>query len=234
MPQPKLRQEWLALLANQFETPSMQALRQFLVAEKAAGKTVYPPGPQIFAALEATPPAAVRAVLLGQDPYHGPGQAHGLCFSVRKGQRIPPSLRNIYAELEADLGIAPATDGDLSHWAQQGVLLLNTTLTVEQGRPGSHRGQGWEDFTDAVIRIVNDHCAPSVFLLWGSEAQRKAAYIDKIRHRVLSAPHPSPLSAHRGFLGCRHFSQTNAFLRSAGRGEIDWRLPATVQSGSSR
>lgn len=234
MPQPRLRDEWLALLADQFNTPTMRALRQFLVDEKAAGKTVYPPGSEIFSALEATPPAAVRAVVLGQDPYHGPGQAHGLCFSVRRGQPIPPSLRNIFTELEADLGIAPASHGDLSHWARQGVLLLNATLTVERGRPGSHRGRGWEEFTDTVVGAVNDRCAPSVFMLWGSAAQRKAAAIDTSRHCVLRAPHPSPLSAHRGFLGCRHFSQANAFLRSAGRGEIDWRLPISAQSDSSR
>jgi uracil-DNA glycosylase len=167
----------------------------------------------------------VRVVILGQDPYHGPGQAHGLAFSVRPGVRVPPSLVNIYKELHADLGIPPARHGFLEHWARQGVLLLNTCLTVEQGLAASHKGRGWEGFTDAVIAQVTGRDRPCAFLLWGSHAQKKAAFVDSSRHLVLKAPHPSPLSAHAGFLGCRHFSRTNQWLAAQGQPPIDWALP---------
>ncbi|MBT7311985.1 MAG: uracil-DNA glycosylase, partial [Halieaceae bacterium] len=179
---------------------------------------------EYFAALNATPPSSVRAVVLGQDPYHGPGQAHGLSFSIKGGGRTPPSLRNIFRELVSDLGIAAPESSDLTQWAGQGVLLLNNVLSVERGSAGSHQGKGWEHFTDAVVRAVNQGEYPVVFMLWGSHAQRKGAAIDRSRHCVLQAPHPSPLSAHRGFLGCGHFSRANAFLRAHQRGEVDWSL----------
>ncbi len=219
-----LRQEWLALLEREFEQEYMIQLGEFLRAEKAAGKVVYPPGADFFAALEATPPSAVKVIILGQDPYHGPGQAHGLSFSVKGGQRIPPSLQNIFRELHEDEGLVPPTQGDLSMWAERGVLLLNSVLSVERGLAGSHQGKGWEQFTDAVIARLNMSHAPLVFMLWGAQAQRKGAGIDRDRHCVLTAPHPSPLSAHRGFLGCRHFSQANAFLISNQREPVDWSL----------
>jgi uracil-DNA glycosylase len=210
----------------------MAALRAFLIAEKQAGKRIFPAGSEWFRALDLTPLDKVRVVILGQDPYHGAGQAHGLCFSVRPGTRIPPSLVNIYKEMEADLGIPPARHGFLEHWAEQGVLLLNSVLTVEMGLAASHQGRGWERFTDAVIRLVNARGEPAVFLLWGSHAQKKAAFVDSIdrggRHLVLKAAHPSPLSAHSGFFGCRHFSQANAFLESRGQTPIDWALPAAA------
>lgn len=219
-----LRPEWREPLQPEFDADYMAQLRAFLVAEKAAGKTIYPKGSEWFRALELTPPEAVRVVILGQDPYHGLGQAHGLCFSVRPDVRIPPSLVNIYKELEADLGIPRARHGFLEHWAQQGVLLLNSVLTVEAGQAASHAGKGWERFTDAVIRIVNDRDQPVVFLLWGAYAQRKAVCVDRQRHLVLTAAHPSPLSAHNGFLGCRHFSQANRWLADQGAQPIDWAL----------
>lgn len=218
----RLCREWLSLLEPAFSSSYMADLKAFLKAEKAAGKQIYPPGHEFFAALDATPPSRVRVVLIGQDPYHGPGQAHGLSFSVRKGQPIPPSLRNIFAELQADLSMAPPEHGDLTGWAKQGVLLLNSVLSVEQGLPGSHQGRGWEAFTDAVIAAINSGDQPVVFLLWGKQAQQKGAVINPDKHCVLSAPHPSPLSAHRGFLGCKHFSQANRFLRANGYQPIDW------------
>lgn len=221
----RLRQEWLDTLGDEFEQPYMTELSAFLRAEKAAGKQIYPPGRQIFAALEATVPEHVRVVILGQDPYHGPGQAHGLSFSVQRGVPVPPSLRNMYAELERDLGIPPARHGYLAHWAEQGVLLLNAVLTVEAGQAGSHQKRGWERFTDRVVSVVNADPAPKVFMLWGAHAQRKGAAINQDQHRVLTAPHPSPLSAHRGFIGCGHFGEANRFLEQAGRGSIDWALP---------
>ncbi|QJQ31953.1 uracil-DNA glycosylase [Sphingomonas lacunae] len=221
-----LRPEWREPLQPEFDADYMAQLRAFLVAEKAAGKTIYPRGGEWFRALELTPPEAVRIVILGQDPYHGPGQAHGLCFSVRPNVRIPPSLVNIFKELEADLGIARSCHGFLDHWARQGVLLLNSVLTVEAGQAASHAGKGWERFTDAVIRIVNEREQPVVFLLWGAYAQRKAAFVDRQRHLVLTAAHPSPLSAHNGFLGCRHFSQANQWLADQGVSPVDWALPA--------
>ena len=182
--------------------------------------------------MDRTPLDRVRVVLLGQDPYHGPGQAHGLCFSVPPGIAVPPSLRNIYKELQDDLAIPPAKHGCLESWAEQGVLLLNSVLTVEAGRPASHAGHGWERFTDEVIRLVAERAPPSVFLLWGRYAQAKAAFVDPARHLLLKAAHPSPLAAHSGFFGCRHFSKANGFLEAKGRGAIDWRLPEAESSGA--
>lgn len=221
---PDLEPGWLAVLGDVFEQPFMHQLRQFLVEEKRQ-HTVYPPGKDIFAAFRHTPFQQVRVVILGQDPYHGPGQAHGLCFSVRPGVPPPPSLQNIFAEIQSDLGIVRPRHGYLTHWADQGVLLLNTVLTVRAGQAGSHQGRGWEVFTDRVIHELNRRQEGLVFLLWGSPAQRKAAGVDRNRHLVLTAPHPSPLSAHRGFLGCKHFSQTNAWLAARGQQIIDWGLP---------
>jgi len=225
----KLHPSWLAPLEEEFAQPYMASLRDYLRAEKAAGKRIFPAGSEWFRALDLTPLEQVRVVILGQDPYHGEGQAHGLCFSVKPGVRTPPSLVNIYKEMETDLGIPRAQHGFLEHWAKQGVLLLNAVLTVEMGRAAAHQGRGWERFTDAVIRLVNARPEPVVFLLWGSHAQKKAAFVDSIdkggRHLVLKAPHPSPLSAHSGFFGSRHFSKANAFLESIGQKPIDWALP---------
>ncbi len=229
----RLDESWKAPLLGTFASPAMQALKQFLASERAAGKTIYPRPSRWFAALDATPLAAVRVVILGQDPYHGPDQAMGLCFSVPPGVRPPPSLINIYKELERDLGPdwARPDHGDLSRWAAQGVLLLNSVLTVEAGQPASHAGKGWEGFTDAVIRLVAAQERPVVFLLWGGYAQKKASFVRDVaaggHHLVLKAAHPSPLAAHNGFFGCRHFSRANAFLERAGRGTIDWRLAPT-------
>ncbi len=221
----RLHESWKTRLAPVFGTPQMQALREFLRTEKAAGKTIYPPSAQIFAALDNTPFDAVKVVILGQDPYHGPGQAHGLCFSVQPGVRPPPSLLNIFKEIESDLGIPRPDHGYLMHWAQQGVLLLNAVLTVERAQAGSHQGKGWEVFTDAVIEALNREREGLVFLLWGSPAQAKGRLVDPSRHHVLKARHPSPLSAHSGFFGCRHFSQANAWLQARGEAPIDWSLP---------
>lgn len=218
----QLPDSWLTPLAAEFDAPYMQELRAFLVAEKAAGKTIYPPGSLWFNALNSTPLDQVNVVIIGQDPYHGPYQAHGLCFSVPDGVRIPPSLHNIYAELERDLGIPRPAHGNLSHWASRGVLLLNAVLTVEAGRANSHQGRGWERFTDQVIRTVNREREGVVFMLWGSYAQKKGAVIDRQRHLVLSAPHPSPLSAHRGFIGCGHFSAANRYLQQHGKAPVQW------------
>jgi len=220
-----LEPTWHSRLGDCLQRPDMQALAAFLRAEKAAGKHIYPPSRQIFAAFEAAPFDAVKLVILGQDPYHGPGQAHGLCFSVQPGVPVPPSLQNIFAEIERDLGIPRPDHGCLLPWARQGVLLLNAVLTVEAGRAGSHQGKGWEGFTDAAIEALNREREGLVFLLWGSYAQRKGALIDGRRHRVLKAPHPSPLSAHRGFIGCGHFSAANRYLQQQGKTPIDWRLP---------
>jgi uracil-DNA glycosylase len=221
----KLHDSWKAPLGPQFASPYMQELKRFLLDEKARGRRIFPKGSEYFRALDLTPLDKVRVVILGQDPYHGEGQAHGLCFSVRPGVRTPPSLVNIYKEIESDLGVRPARHGFLEHWAEQGVLLLNSVLTVQMGQAASHRDRGWEKFTDAIIRLVNDKPDPVVFLLWGSYAQRKAGFVDTSRHLVLKAPHPSPLSAHNGFFGCQHFSQANAFLESKGLPPIDWALP---------
>ena len=228
----KLHPSWLEPLQDEFAQPYMQALRTYLTAEREAGKRIFPRPSQWFSALDLTPLDRVRVVILGQDPYHGEGQAHGLCFSVQPDVRTPPSLVNIYKEMEADLGIPRARHGFLEHWARQGVLLLNAVLTVEMSRAASHQGRGWERFTDAVIRLVNARPDPVVFMLWGSHAQKKAAFVDSIdrggRHLVLKAPHPSPLSAHTGFFGCRHFSKANAFLTERGMKPIDWRLPEST------
>ncbi len=225
----KLHPSWLSALSNEFEKPYMVELKQFLSEEKANGKIIYPAGSNWFSAFNDTPFDQVKVVILGQDPYHGPQQAHGLCFSVLPGVAIPPSLKNIYKELQSDLGISPPAHGCLTHWARQGVLLLNATLTVEQGNAGAHQGQGWERFTDHAVALLNEQRQGLVFMLWGSYAQKKGAFIDKSKHLVLTAPHPSPLSAHRGFLGCKHFSQANHYLEKAGSKPIDWQLPPIEQ-----
>ncbi|NCT70603.1 MAG: uracil-DNA glycosylase [Xanthomonadaceae bacterium] len=225
----KLEPSWKAHIGDWLQRPDMRELSAFLRQRKAAGARIYPPGPQIFAAFDATPFDAVKVVILGQDPYHGPGQAHGLCFSVLPGVPVPPSLVNIYKEINADLGIAPPDHGCLLPWARQGVLLLNAVLTVEEGKAGAHQGKGWEGFTDHAIETLAREREGLVFLLWGSYAQAKGKIIDTRRHRVLRAPHPSPLSAHRGFLGCGHFSATNQYLAQKGQAPIDWRLPPRDQ-----
>jgi uracil-DNA glycosylase len=221
-----LQKDWLALLKEEFSQPYMQHLSRFLRERRASGAELFPPPGDIFRAFWETPPQKVRVVILGQDPYHGPGQAHGLAFSVRPTVAVPPSLHNIFQELAGDLGLARPEHGCLIPWAQRGVLLLNAVLTVERGRAGAHQGQGWERFTDRVIDVLNSSGSPMVFLLWGSQAQKKGKNIDATRHRVLQAPHPSPLSAHRGFFGCRHFSQANQWLLERGEEAIDWSLPA--------
>lgn len=229
----RLDESWKAVLNAEFDAAYMHKLRAFLLAEKQARRAVYPPGSEIFAALDATPLSAVKVVILGQDPYHGPGQAHGLCFSVRHGVALPPSLVNIFQEINTDMidenvpcgrqdGVVPAGRGSLMPWARQGVLLLNAVLTVAAGRAGSHQGRGWEAFTDRVVEAVNRECEHVVFMLWGSHAQKKGAVVDSSRHLVLTAPHPSPLSAHRGFFGCRHFSRANEYLVEHGIMPIDW------------
>lgn len=219
-----LHPSWLNHLAAEFEQPYMKKLREFLVEEKQKGKIIYPPSNTIFNAFNSTPLDEVKVVILGQDPYHGPNQAHGLCFSVQPGIPVPPSLQNMYKELQRDLGIPIPRHGCLQSWANQGVLLLNATLTVEQGKAGAHQGKGWETFTDRAIQVVNEHCTAAVFLLWGSYAQKKAAFIDPNRHFILKAPHPSPLSAHRGFIGCGHFSKANQLLRQSNKTPIDWQI----------
>lgn len=219
-----LHSSWLEHLAGEFEQPYMQQLKQYLLLQKQAGKIIYPESKNIFNAFNSTPLEQVKVVILGQDPYHGAGQAHGLCFSVQPGIQPPPSLQNMFKELRRDLGFNIPIHGCLQAWANQGVLLLNTTLTVEQARAGSHQGQGWETFTDKVIRLVNEKCQDVVFLLWGSYAQKKAAFIDTHKHLVLRAPHPSPLSAHRGFIGCGHFSAANQYLQRNNKLPVDWQL----------
>jgi uracil-DNA glycosylase len=220
-------ESWRPTIEPLLATREARRLGGFIKAEEAAGKRIYPPRGQRLRALELTPLDRVKVVILGQDPYHGAGQAHGLCFSVADGVRIPPSLVNIYKEIENDLGIPPARHGNLERWARQGVLLLNNSLTVEEGRAGSHQKLGWEAITDAVVAAVAAREEPSVFLLWGSHARNKAARVPGLmdgRHLMLTAAHPSPLSAHSGFFGCRHFSKANAFLEAKGRGAIDWAL----------
>ena len=224
-PDIRLEPSWKARVGDWYAREDMRQLSAFLRQRKAAGATIYPPGPQIFAAFDATPFDAVKVVILGQDPYHGPGQAHGLCFSVLPGVEVPPSLHNIYKELASDTGFVRPDHGCLLPWARQGVLLLNSVLTVEAGQAGSHQGKGWEGFTDHVVDVLNRERDNLVFLLWGSYAQAKGKVIDPRRHRVLKAPHPSPLSAHRGFLGCRHFSAANQFLVRTGQAPVDWNLP---------
>lgn len=216
---------WGSLLAHECTEPYFAKLEQFLATERSEHR-VFPPADQVFAALQQTPPDQVKVVILGQDPYHGVGQAHGLCFSVSNGVATPPSLRNIFQELQTDLGLTSPSEGNLEFWAKQGVLLLNTTLTVQADLPGSHSGQGWERFTDQVIRTVNSQSQPVVFILWGVAARKKKSMIDVRRHTVIESAHPSPLSAYRGFFGSKPFSQANAALVAAGRSPVDWTSPA--------
>lgn len=225
----QIESSWLQVLKDEFDKPYMHSLRAFLQAEKQAGKIIYPPGKNIFNAFNSTPFDAVKVVILGQDPYHGPGQAHGLCFSVLPGVPFPPSLLNIFKEIQQDQGIPVPPHGCLQSWAEQGVLLLNATLTVEQGRAGSHQGKGWETFTDQAITALNREREGLVFLLWGSYAQQKGALIDGRKHLVLKSPHPSPLSAHRGFFGNRHFSKANEWLVQRGHKPIDWSVAPVAE-----
>lgn len=225
----ELAPDWQPLLAGEFEKPYMQELKQFLHRRKQAHINIFPHSKNWFHALEATPLARVKVVILGQDPYHKQGQAHGLSFSVKPGVRIPPSLQNIYKELQQDVDFKPVSHGYLDSWAQQGVLLLNAVLTVEEGNANAHQGRGWEQFTDRIIELVNEQCEHVVFLLWGSYAQKKGAAIDRNKHLVLTSPHPSPLSAHRGFFGNHHFSTANHYLLEHGREPINWQLPEQVE-----
>jgi len=222
----KLEPSWLAVLQDEFSMDYMQALRVFLQQEKREAKIIYPPSYQFFSALNLTPFNQVKVVVLGQDPYHGAGQAHGLCFSVPPMLKIPPSLMNIYKELQTDLGISPANHGCLLSWAMQGVLLLNSVLTVEKNIAGAHQGHGWEQLTDKIIALLNAQAEGIVFILWGSYAQKKGDFIDTRRHLVLNAPHPSPLSAYRGFFGKKYFSTTNAYLVNQEKSAIQWELPS--------
>jgi uracil-DNA glycosylase len=221
----RLNPSWQGQLGDYLASEPMQALAAFLRQEKAKGKRIFPPSAQMFAAFNATDFESVRVVILGQDPYHGPGQAHGLSFSVPDGVPPPPSLQNIFKELERDPGLQRPSTGNLTPWARQGVLLLNAVLSVEMARPGSHQGKGWEAFTDEVIRRLANEREGLVFMLWGAYAQAKGRIIDNRRHCVLRAPHPSPLSAHRGFIGCGHFSAANRYLQGRGQMPINWRLP---------
>ena len=222
----QLEPSWQAALQGEFEADYMQSLKAFLSAEKRAGKQIYPAGSRIFNALDSTPLNQVRVVILGQDPYHNPEQAHGLCFSVLPGVAPPPSLQNIFKELQRDLGCVAPGHGNLQYWADQGVLLLNSVLTVERNKPASHQKKGWERFTDSVINVINAREQGVVFMLWGSYAHKKGQFINRQKHLVLESVHPSPLSAHRGFLGCGHFSKANGWLVAQGQAPIDWQLPA--------
>ena len=221
----KLHSQWREVIGGEFEKDYMQSLREFLLQRKQQGAVIYPPTNQWFSALNTTPFEDVRVVVLGQDPYHGVGQAHGLCFSVTPGIKVPPSLANIYKEIKSDLGIDQPNHGCLISWAQQGVLLLNATLTVEDGCAGAHQGKGWEQFTDEIIKTLNEKREGVVFMLWGSYAQKKSIMIDSSRHLILKSVHPSPLSAYRGFFGCGHFSAANHYLQERGEKPIDWQLP---------
>lgn len=223
-----LSQNWLQRIGTEFEQEYMRELREFLVQRKQVGAQIYPPGAEIFNALNTTDFNQVKVVIIGQDPYHGPGQAHGLSFSVPPGIPIPPSLRNIYKELHQDTGFAVPTHGCLKPWANNGVLLLNAVLTVEQGNAGAHQNKGWERFTDRVIEALNLETKNLVFMLWGAYAQRKGQFVDSTKHCILKAPHPSPLSAYRGFLGCQHFSKANAYLLSKKLEIVDWQLPTNI------
>jgi len=224
----KMEESWKAALKDEFSKPYFLQIVTFLKTEKAAGKTIYPPGPLIFNAFNKTPFNKVKAVILGQDPYHGAGQAHGLSFSVPDGVKPPPSLVNIFKEIETDIGITmPSNYGNLTHWAEQGVLLLNAALTVRANEPNSHAKIGWADFTDSVIRKISEEKEGIVFLLWGKFAQEKQALVDETKHHVLKAAHPSPFSAHNGFFGCKHFSKTNHFLAKEGLDPVDWKLPTS-------
>jgi uracil-DNA glycosylase len=224
MSAPRIDPSWLTVLGDELETPYMTELRAFLVGERRAGRAFYPPGELVFNALWLTPFDDVRVVILGQDPYHGPGQAMGLCFSVPPGVPPPPSLQNIFKELESDVGVSRPADGDLTPWAERGVLLLNAVLTVAPRAPGSHAGTGWERFTDRCVRDLSERRDGIVFLLWGRYAQQKGTVVDTSRHHVLTAAHPSPYSAAAGFFGCRHFSRANDFLGQIGRPPVDWSL----------
>lgn len=223
MANPKLDPSWLGVIGPEFDAPYMKKLGDFLRAEKNAGRVIYPKSGEIFNALDTTLFDDVKVVILGQDPYHGAGQAHGLSFSVREGVALPPSLKNIFKEIDLEFGPTKRKNGDLTNWAKQGVLLLNATLTVQDSKAGSHQKKGWEEFTDAIIRALNEKHDHVVFMLWGSTAQKKGAFIDRKKHLVLEAPHPSPLSAHRGFLGCGHFKKANDYLEKHGKTPIDWR-----------
>jgi uracil-DNA glycosylase len=222
--EPKIESGWKERLADEFESEYFLALKGFLISEKSKGKTIFPPGPRIFSAFEYTPFDQVKVVILGQDPYHGPGQANGLCFSVSDGIPKPPSLLNIFKEIRDDLGIPVPDTGNLEKWARQGVLLLNATLTVIAGEAGSHQNRGWERFTDAVIRKLSAEKDGLVFVLWGRYAQAKEQLIDTTKHQILKAAHPSPLAAHNGFFGCKHFSRINAILKMNGQPPVDWQL----------
>jgi len=220
-----LTNSWRTRLGGELEKPYMRSLEAFLLSEQSAGKTIYPAGRNYFAALDHTSVDQVKVVILGQDPYHGEGQAHGLSFSVKPGVKVPPSLRNIFKEQAEDLHIDQPNNGYLLPWAEQGVLLLNAVLSVEKGAAGSHQGKGWEIFTDKIIELLNRECEALVFMLWGAGAEKKGAQIDRKKHLVLEGPHPSPLSAYRGFLGCKHFSKANAYLKAHGKAPINWQLP---------
>jgi len=222
---PQIEESWKRVLSNEFAKDYFVGLKNFLLEEKRSGAIVYPPGPLIFNAFNHTPFDAVKVVILGQDPYHGPGQAHGLSFSVPRGVRPPPSLQNIFKELHEDVGFVIPGHGNLESWADQGVFLLNAGLTVRAGTPGSHQGRGWEDFTAAAVRALSERREGLVFLLWGRHAFAKRPLIDESRHHVLTAPHPSPFSAYTGFFGCRHFSKANALLKEKGLALIDWQIP---------
>ncbi len=220
----QIEESWKKELQSEFDKPYFAQIVQFIKQEKAAGKTIFPKGEDMFAAFNTTPFNKIKVVILGQDPYHGPGQAHGLCFSVQKGMIIPPSLKNIYKELAADIGFVPPDHGCLSAWAEQGVFMLNASLTVEQAKPNSHSKIGWATFTDAVIKLISARRENIVFLLWGKFAQAKMLYIDHQKHHILTAAHPSPFSAYNGFYGCKHFSKTNDYLKSFGKEVINWQL----------
>jgi uracil-DNA glycosylase len=221
----KLHSQWRQVIGSEFEKDYMRSLREFLIQRKQQGAIIYPPSNQWFSALNSTPFNDVRVVILGQDPYHGANQAHGLCFSVMPDVKVPPSLANIYKEIKSDLAIDQPNHGCLTSWAQQGVLLLNATLTVEDASAGAHQGKGWEQFTDQIIKTINDRREGVVFMLWGSYAQKKATMIDSSRHLILKSVHPSPLSAYRGFFGCGHFSAANRYLAAQGLDQINWQLP---------
>jgi len=221
---PKIEESWFAVLSSEFEQDYFTSLKSQLLEEKKRGAVIFPPGPEIFRAYNATPFNKVKVVILGQDPYHGPGQAHGLCFSVAEGVKTPPSLKNIYKEIQSDLGFAIPATGNLNSWSEQGVFLLNSFLTVRRSEPASHRKLGWQYFTDASIKALSDYREGLVFMLWGNFAQQKADLIDKQRHLILKAPHPSPFSAHSGFFGSKHFSKANQYLKSQGIEEVNWNI----------
>jgi len=221
---PKIEESWKKVLCGEFQQPYFQELKGFLLEEKKAGQTILPPSNFIFEAFRLSPFDKTKVVIIGQDPYHGIGQCHGPCFSVQKNIAIPPSLKNIYKEIHNDLGLPIPSHGNLEHWAEQGVLMLNAVLTVRAHQPASHSGKGWEDFTDQVIRTISNQKEGIVFLLWGNFAKSKRALIDTKKHTILTAPHPSPFSVHSGFFGCKHFSQTNNILKKTGKDPIDWEI----------